>query len=201
MTKPFLLLRRSFWLTCLKVLCLGFVAAMLAVQIPNWLYDLGPAKPLAIDSPEELERLGLRRSTFAAVEGRPDFERAFSYRRYGLTYTYFNLEPFGMKIVVRTHRPVNEDWKELNRFLGRLRPFGAQPFSYRIRAIYADKFRVEVPEGAFFLALDEVPRLTGWKIGAAVFGLVLGLVLVYLFFFWGRRGERGRSGGVSPDPV
>ena len=189
-SKTFLLFRPSLWLTILKLLFLGFVAAMLAIQIPNWLYDLGPAKPLAIDSPEALERFQPRRSTFVSVKGEPDFERAFSYARYGLTYTYFNIRPFGMGIVVRTHRSVDEDWKELNRFLGRLRPFGHQPFSYRIRAIYRDKFQTEVPERAYFLALDEVPRMTGWKIGASAFALVLWMVMFYFFFLWGRRRRR-----------
>ena len=181
------LFKGKFWLTVLKVLFLAFVGAMLLVQIPELRYDLGDHVPVDVYTPEELTFERFPKATFVTVHGSPNFEKGFVYRRYGLNYTYFNIKPFGMRIVARTHDEVTDEWKRLDRFLGKLRPFNAQPFHYRIRDIYREKFRAEVPEDAFFLALDDVPRLSGWQIGAAGFSCVLWLVMFYFFFFFRRR--------------
>jgi hypothetical protein len=143
-----------------------------------------------ISRPEDLSIGRIGHATFVSIRGRPTFERAFVYRRYGLSYTYFNVEPYGMHLVVRTYDRVTDEWKDLNRFLGRLRPFKRQAFSYRIRQIYREKFQVEVPEDALFLALDDVPRLNGWQLGTAAFAGILWLVMFYLFFLFRRGGRR-----------
>jgi hypothetical protein len=184
------LLRRRFWLTVLKGFGLLFVGGMIWVQIPELRYDLGPKRPLAITGPEELSDGRFRRSTFVSIHGKPNFERAFVYRRYGLSYTYFNIEPYGTRLVVRTYDKVTDEWKELSRFLGKLCPFKDQPFSYRIREIYRERFQVDIPENAFFLALDDVPRPSGWQFGAVAFAGVLWLAMFYLFFLYRRGGRR-----------
>jgi hypothetical protein len=176
-------IRRAL-LTLLKVGFLAFVGAMLLVQIPELRYDLGETVPVEIRNPEELTLDRYPGAVFVMVHGRPDFQKGFVYRRYGLNYTYFNIDPFGMRIVVRTHDEVTDEWRNLDRFLGKLRPFNAQPFHYKIRDIYQEKFSADVPEDAFFLALDDVPRLSGWQIGAVVFSGVLWLVMFYFFFFF-----------------
>jgi hypothetical protein len=184
------LLRKRFWLTVLKVFGLLFVGGMIWVQIPEILYDLGPKQPVNITDPDELSMERFGQAVFAAIHGKPDFENAFVYRRYGLGYTYFNVEPYGMRLVVRTYDKVTDEWKDLNRFLGKLRPFDGQPFSYRVRQIYDEKFQIEVPEKAFFLALDDVPRPSGWQLGAVVFAGVLWVAMFYLFFLYRRQGRR-----------
>lgn len=185
-----LLLRKGFWLTALKIMGLVFVAGMIWVQIPELRYDLNTRRPVEITGPEALsvERFG--HATFVSIRGRPNFERAFVYRRYGLSYTYFNVDPYGMGLVVRTYDKVTDEWKNLNRFLGRLVPFARQPFSYRIRQIYHEKFQVQIPEDAFFLALDDVPRASGWQFGAIAFAGVLWVTMFYLFFLYRRGGRR-----------
>ena len=189
MTNPFLLFRLQFWLHILRVLALLFVAGMVYVQIPEFFYDLKPRKPISITDPATLTIKNFPRSAFVSIDGKADFENAFVYKRYGLSYTYFNIKPYGMRLVVRTYQSVTEEWKSITRFLGKLRPFARQPFYYKIRDIYNEKFGTKVPDDAFFLALDDVPRLSGWQIGALVFACVLWLVMLYMFYFfrWGKK--------------
>ncbi len=178
---------KNFWLLLLKLSALLFVGAMILVQIPELRYDLGPGEPVPVAGPDELSLGRFPRATFVSVAGKADFERAFVYRRYGLSYTFFNLHPYGLRLVVRTYDPVTEQWRDLERFLGKLRPFRRQPFHYHIRDIYRDRFKAEIPEDAFFLALYDVPGLNGWQVGAVAFASLLWLGMAYAFF--GRRGS------------
>jgi len=168
----------------LKLGVLVFVSAMIAVQVPELMYDLGPDRPFPIGNPEDLSTKRFPSATFVSVSGKPDFRNAFIYRRYGLSYTYFTLQPYGLRLIVRTHSRVTDEWKALERFLGKLRPFRRQPFHYRIRDIYQEKFQVTIPEDAFFLALDDVPRINGWQVGALAFGSLLWFVMFYVFFLY-----------------
>ena len=191
MTKRIFLLKGRFWLTLLKVLALLFVGSMVLIQIPELSYDFGPKQPVEINSSKELTRSRFSKTTFASIEGIPNFDRAFIYQRYGLSYTYFTIEPYGINLVARTYEKVTDEWKDLTRFVGKLRPFDRQPFSYRIRQIYKERFKEDVPEDAFFLALYDVPKVSGWQIGAVIFASLLWGVMFYLFFFfkWMRRKE------------
>jgi len=184
MTRSLFFLRGRFWLLVLKILALSFVGAMFLVQIPEMRYDLGAKEPVVVSGPRELSFEKFPRATFVAVEGKPDFQKAFVYKRYGLSYTYFNIDPHGMGLVVRTHHKVTDEWRDLDRFLGKLRPFRYQPFHYRIRDIYKEMFDTPVPRDAFFLALDDVPRLNGWQVGAMIFAAVLWAGMFYMFFFF-----------------
>jgi hypothetical protein len=184
MTKPLFIFRLKFWLHILRVVALLFVAGLIYVQIPEFFYDLKPSKPIRLTDPALLSIENFPGSTFVSIDGKADFENAFVYKRYGLSYTYFNIKPYGMRLVVRTYQSVTEEWNTIVRFLGKLRPFVRQPFHYKIRDIYHEKFGISVPEDAFFLALDDVPRLSGWQIGAFVFACVLWLVMFYMFYFF-----------------
>jgi len=179
------LLRKALWINLAKVALLAFIATMILVQIPELRYDFGPKEPLRIDSPDALAALAPQQAVFAAVSGRPSFDKAFKYRRYGITYTYFNLEPYGLKIVVRTHQQVTDDWRSLSTFLGKLKPFDRQPFSYKLRAIYAERLGVTIPEPAYFLALDDVPKANAWQLGAVAFAGVLWVGCGYAFYLHG----------------
>jgi len=194
MIKSLFFFRKGFWLTLLKILALVFVGAMIRVQIPELRYDFGPASPVIISGPEELSQTRFPNATFVSVAGTPNFERGFVYQRYGLHYTYFTIEPYDIRIVVRSYKKVTDEWKVLDRFLGKLRPFNKQPFSYRIREIYRDRYQIEVPEDTFFLALDDVPKPSGWQVGALIFASVLWMIMCYLFFFYrGRNKETNKS--------
>lgn len=166
---------------------------MIAVQVPELRYDMGPRVPLVVKGPGDLTPMRFPRATFVSVAGVPDFEMAFVYRRYGLSYTYFNLQPYGLSLVVRTYEKVTHDWRPLRRFLGKLRPFERQPFHYRIRQIYREKFGTELPADAFFLSLGDVPRISGWQLGAVGFAAVLWAVLFILFFLAPRRRRPPRA--------
>lgn len=177
-------LRKRFWITALKVLFLAFIASMFLVQIGELRYDLGGKTPVAIDGVEQLKAQGGKGAVFASVRGRANFQRAFVYQRYGLSYTYFLLEPYHLGLVVRTYEKVGPEWEDLARFVGKLRPFDDQPFSYAIEKIYREQFGETVPPGAFFLGLYDVPKLSGWQVGAMAFAVVLWGVLFWLFFFF-----------------
>lgn len=167
-----------------KLAVLGLVAFMALIQLPELRYDLSEKTPMVIASPAELGRQQITRPVFVAVHGRADFANAFTYQRYGLTFTYFTLKPYGLDIVARTHDRVTDEWTSLDRFLGKMRPFTEQPFSYRIEEIFQEKKGEQIPAGAYFLALDDVPELSGWQVGAVIFSMLLWGLLFYLFFLY-----------------
>jgi len=197
MTRLPFLLRKNFWLTVLKVLALAFVAFMLIVQIPELRYDFGPRQPVDIGGDGELAPGRFARATFVSLQGTPDFDRAFIYRRYGLEYTYFLIQPYGVRLVARTYEKVDDDWKTITQFVGKIRPFARQPFSYRIRDIYRERFDVEIPRDAYFLALYDVPQPSGWQIGAVIFAAILWGVMFYMFFFFRWRRIRPPISGAE----
>ncbi len=172
-------------LTFLKIGVMLLVVFMAWMQVPELFYDFGSRTPVEINDPALLAPSFVNGTVFASVRGTPDFTNAFVYRRYGLDLHYFTVEPYGMKLVVRTYDEITEEWKQLNRFLGRLRPFDQQPFSRYISAIYLDRFGVSVPPDAYFLALDDVPKPSGWQIGGLVLASVIWLVLLWFFFLRG----------------
>jgi len=172
-------------LTFLKILLLLIVAFMAWMQVPELAYDFGSKTPLEINDPQQLAELKVTGATFASVKGTPDFTNAFVYQRYGLDHHYFTVDPYGMKMVVRTYDEITDEWRQIGRFVGRLRPFDDQPFSRYIAAIYLEKFGVTVPGDAWFLALDDVPKPSGWQIGGLFFSAVIWLVMFWLFFLGG----------------
>ncbi len=166
----------------LKISILAFVAVMIVLQIPELRYDLDSSSPVEIASPEDLTRERFPGIHFVSVAGKADFEKAFVYQRYGLSFTYFHAQPYGMRLVIRSYDTPTEEWKRFERFLGKLRPFDRQPFSYKIRDIHRDLFQMEIPEDAFFLGLDDVPRLSGWQVGGVSFAGLLWGGMLYAFF-------------------
>lgn len=186
MVKKLFLLRKGFWLSLLKIFLLVFVAIMIVVQIPELRYDLGTKQPVNIENLEQLDPQRLAHTVFASLAGSPNFERAFIYQRYGLPHTFFVVEPYNMRLVVRTYEKVEEEWKDMRRFVGRLRPFDSQPFSYAIRKIFEEQFQEQVPENAYFLSLYDVPSLNGWQIWAVSFASILWGVMFFFFFFFRR---------------
>lgn len=192
------LLRKRFWLTVLKLFALAYVGGMIWLQVPQLSYALGPKRPLPINSPKELASLGLDRPAFVSIAGTPDFDHAFEYPRYGLTMTYFNVREYDMMLLVRTYDKVDDDWLKLEHLLGRLKPFDREHFARRIREIYREQFSIEVPQGAYLLALDDVPRLSGWQVGAVAVAGTAWVAMLYFFFLWRRR--RPVSPGPSPRP-
>jgi hypothetical protein len=171
-----------------KLFALAFVAAMILIQIPELGYDFGPKEPVEIAGPEGLEPGRFNRATFVSLTGTPNFDRAFIYRRYGLSYTYFLIEPYGLGLVARTYEEVDDTWKTISQFVGKLRPFDRQPFSYRIRDIFEERFQEEIPQSAYFLAIYDVPKPSGWQVGAVALAGALWGLMFYMFFFFRRKG-------------
>jgi hypothetical protein len=165
---------------------------MAALQVPELSYDLGSDEPVQIDSPSELTRPEFKHSTFVSVAGRIDLDRRIEYASHGVPATYFLLEDYGDRLVVRTYERIEspEEWSRINRFVGRLRPIGRLPFRRGVRARFEAEYDVRIPPDAYFLGLYDVPELSGWQVGAAAFVAVLWLVLFYLFFIrrWDRPG-------------
>jgi len=176
-------------LTVVKVFVLALVALMAWIQVPELTYDFWSKEPLEVAGPDDLNPSLVSGTTFAVIRGTPDFSEAFIYRRYGLDHHYFTVDPFGYRLVVRTYDKITDEWKGFNSLVGRLRPFEKQPFSRYIRAIYKDRFNVILPPDAYFLALDDVPKPSGWQIGGLVLAVLMWLGLFWLFFLW-KRGPR-----------
>ena len=171
-------------LTFAKVLALLFPVGVVALQLPELSYDLGSRTPTPIAGPEDLKPELLGKTTFAAVTGRADPERAFVYSTHGLAYSYFNLKGYGPRLLVRTYGPMDKNWPGETVGLGRLKRYGRMPFSNTVSRMYRDRFGEDIPADAMFLAHQDVPALSGWQIGALVFGVLLLAVMFYGFFIW-----------------
>lgn len=197
-----MLMKRVF-LILGKLFVMLIVTAMIRFQMPELRYDFGDKSPVHLESPEELSMENFGRSTFASVRGKPDFTKAATFVKYGVKYTYFMLEGYGDRIVVRTGEPVSEDWAGIDFHVGRLRPYDRMPFSRSVRGGFRNLFEVGIPEDAFFLARDDVPRLSGWSIGAFVFVGILWFMLAYFFFVHSYivGASTKKKTGVSPGRV
>ncbi|MBW8038558.1 MAG: hypothetical protein FVQ85_01000 [Planctomycetes bacterium] len=191
------------FLTFLKILLLLFLALMMKFQIPELRYDLGTKEMVHIQSPADLSTERFQQSTFVSIRGKADFTKAATFVKYGVPYTYFLLDEHGSKLVVRSPEALSEKWAEIDSHIGRLRPFHRMPFSRSVRAGFLKLFDVGIPEDAFFLARDDVPRPSGWSIGGVAFAGILWCVLVYLFFIHSRffrpLGRKGHEPAVQVD--
>lgn len=174
-------LKKIFFLI-LKLFLIVIVTSMVLFQIPELRYDFGSKEPVQITSPEQLQPGRFERSTFASVEGTIDFDRTAVFAMHGVRYTYFLLNEYDARLVVRSYEPVDEDWADITTHVGRLRPYHRMPFSRSVRAGFREHFGVTIPDDAYFLARDDVPAASGWTIGATVFAIVLWCVLFYFFF-------------------
>ncbi len=173
---------KRFFLTLLKLFLLLVVTAMIKFQIPELRYDLGTKEPNRVESVEDLSSERFNRSTFASIRGKIDFTKAATFAMHGVRYTYFLLDKYGAKLVVRTSEEVSEEWEEIDFHVGRLRPYRRMPFSRSVRAGFRKHFDIGIPEDAFFLARDDTPHPSGWTITAVVFAGILWCVLAYFFF-------------------
>ncbi len=197
------------FITTAKVLLLAFVLVMVYIQLPELAYDIFSGDPIEIRSPDQLNEDRIGGAAFATVHGTPSVENAFVFERYGISFTYFTLEPYGVRMIVRTYDEFTQEMRNRTEFTGKLRPFDQQPFSYSIEDILMDNFGVEVPEHSFFLGLGDVPAIGGWQIGSFIFACLLFGVLFYFFFFF-RRGRpkhfgplgymEGKDAGNPPQP-
>lgn len=169
-------------LTILKIFLMLVVTAMIRFQMPELRYDLRSGEPVQITSPNDLSVERFSRSTFASVHAKADLTKAATFAMHGVRFTYFLLEGYGTELVVRTPEQIDEEWNLIDTHLGRLRPYRRMPFSRSVRAGFRMHFDVEIPEGAMFLARDDVPRFSGWSMGAVIFASVLWCVLAYFFF-------------------
>lgn len=169
-------------LFCIKLFLIIVVTAYFKFLIPELRYDFGPKEPTTIKSPEQLEAACSSRDVFASIRGKPDLGKAATFTKHGVRYTYFLLEQYGQKLVVRTAEEVSEEWTDIEFHIGRLRPFKRMPFDRSVRAGFRTHYDIGIPEDAFFLGRDDVPRPNGWSIGALVFSIVLWCVLFYFFF-------------------
>jgi len=186
------------FLTILKLFLLLVATAMIKFQVPELRYDFGPKEPVHVESAEELTIERFPNSTFASVRGKADFTKAASFTRHGVCFTYFLLEGYGARLVVRTAEPVTQEWSEIDFHVGRLRPYRRMPFSRSVRAGFRRHFNLGIPEDALFLARDDVPRPSGWSIVATAFAIILWLVLAYFFFVHGLIfGDRWKLGKPS----
>ena len=174
------------FLTILKLFLLLVVIMMIRFQIPELRYDLGTKTPINIQSVDDLSIDRVSRSTFAKIKGKADFTKAATFPMHGVPFTYFLLEEYEAKLVVRTAEEMTEEWSEIDFHIGRLRPYHRMPFSRSVRAGFRKNFDIGIPEDAFVLARDDVPRLSGWSIFGVSFAGVLFCVLTYFFFIHSR---------------
>ena len=195
----------------LKVFVLLVVTAMIKSQIPELKYDLGTKEPVSIESLADLSTLDFDRSLFVSVRGKPDLSKAATFAKHGVRYTYFLLNGYNDKLVVRSPETPNEEWNNIDLHLGRLRPYHRMPFSQSVRAGFAQLFDVTIPDDAYSLSRDDVPRLSGWSVGAVIFAVILWCVLAYFFFVHSRlcivrkittaSGDRSPPHHAQPEPT
>ncbi len=191
------------FLTLLKMFLLLVVIMMIRFQIPELRYDFGTKTPINVQSVDELSLERFSRSTFAKIRGKANFTKAANFAKHGVRYTYFLLDEYGDKLVVRTPEAVSEEWANIDFHVGRLRPYHRMPFSRSVRAGFRELFDVGISEDAFFLARDDAPRPNGWSIFGVSFAGILFCVLTYFFFIHGRviaaRSRKNNKQSSDPD--
>lgn len=193
--------KKRFWVLFFKVAALVYFALTGLAQIPELRYDLSGNEPVEIVSPHDLAPGRFTRSTFVAVRGTPDFQRALVYHTHGLAHTFFLVEGYDNRLVVRTYDEVTEEWKDLDRLVGRLRPVEEQPFAHRMAEAYHEQFDIVIPPDAYALALYDVPKLSGWQVGALCFSALVWATLFWLFFLRkGRPSADQESAPVATPP-
>ena len=170
-----------------KLLAMLFPMVLAMEQIPELMYDLGPQTPVEITSPDQQAFRNIERMKFAAVVGAGDFEHAFVYKRYGISYTYFLVKPYGNRVVVRTYLKVTDEWKQLSKFVGKAQKYRRMPFSRTVQSIFKDKYDIDIPADALCLRYDDVPAVSGWSVAALTFSGVLWCLMGYFFFIWRRK--------------
>lgn len=166
-------------LTIGKVLALLLVIRMIGFQVPELRYDFSSREPVLIESAQQLSIALHADSTFVSVTGTPDLTKAASFAKHGVLFNYFLLEEYGTTLVVRTPEPITEDWSNIEHHLGRLQVYQRMPFRRSVRAGFESLFGETIPDDAYFLARDDVPRPNGWNIGAVIFATLLWLVMAY----------------------
>lgn len=192
----FFLFRKRFWVQAVKFGLLAYFAVLAILQVPELLYDFGPSSPTVVSDSAALRALPAARSRFVTLRGQGEFDQAaFQYRSHGLDGTYFLLKGYDSWVVVRTYDKVTDDWKVLDRHVGRLQPYRTMAFSRTIRKVYQDRFGVTLPANGFYLARDDVPAASAWGIGATVFCILAFLAVLYFGFFW-----HGRKPRLAPMP-
>ena len=179
--------RAYVWLIVGKIAALVLVAAMTAIQVPELIYDFGPAAPVRIENRSDLAPGRFAAPTFASVVGSVDVDRMIRRHRHGLTSTYAQLEPYGAALIVRAHDGIDPSGGARRRFVGKLRPLDGRPSAVRIREMFMEQFGVQVSSGGYLLDLNVVPCPSRWQLGALAFSCALWLGLFYLFFLYGRR--------------
>ena len=185
-----LILSGRFWLTLIKLFLLGIMLVMILLQIPELLYDTLENRPVRIGSSADLDPRLLKGTSFAIIQGSPNFEDGFDYIRYGIRFTYFTVDPYGTRIIARAYDVDTEVWEKMTELRGKLRPFSSQPFSYVIRELFAEKIGEEPADNTFFLGVNDVPKANGWQIGTVIFAILLFTAMVYFFFFFRRDKQR-----------
>lgn len=170
-----------------KLLALAYVAALALTQVPELRYDLGAKSPAAVDAEALGAPGGFTRSTFVSLRATPDFDRAFRLRTHGVTQTYFLTREYGERCLVCTYDSVTEDWRALNRLVGRLKPVRRQPFVRKAIAGYRERHGLVIPPDAYCLSLYDTPRVSAWQIAGVAGMAALWAALLYVFFLRRRR--------------
>jgi len=189
------------FLTLLKIFLMLVVTAMIRFQMPELRYDLSSKEPVQITSPNDLSVERFAHATFASVHGTIDLDKAATFAMHGVRFTYFLLEGYGPKLVVRTAEGIDEGWTQIDKHVGRLKPYRRMPFSRSVRAGFRKNFDVGIPEDALFLGRDDVPHLSGWTVGAVIFAGVLWCVLAYFFFLHGPLRKRAAKAPATSETV
>ena len=177
---------KRFLITVAKLLGLAFPVVLGAVQIPELAYDLGPKSPAKITNVADLRTHADARSTFAEVTGHGDFDKAFIYKTHGQSYAYFPVKTYDGMLIVRSYEKPGKDddaaWKRIDHWVGRLQPIKRMAFRRTISAVFRERFKVDIPADAFYLARDDTPALSGWQIAALIYAVLLFAALLYFFF-------------------
>ena len=176
-------------LTVIQLFLLVVVTMMFRFQCPELRYDFGSKTPVMVEQEADIPPAAHHQSVFVSLKGTPDPGRAAVFAKHGVPFTYFMLEEYGTRVVVRTPEQFSDEWVSVDRHVGRMRAYATMPFRRSIRAGFRTNFDVGIPEDALFLARDDVPKVSGWSVGATIFAGLLWVILAYFFFLhrWLRR--------------
>ena len=116
---------------------------LLAHQLPDLRYALGPATPVELGDARKLDDQRLADNTFVACSGLPDYRNALLFEPKGDNYrrAFYRLLGPGSRFWVRAEQTSTRGDLS-DRVVGRLRRFAALPYAAQVREYYATRVKM-----------------------------------------------------------
>lgn len=167
------------FLNMLKFVALLAVVAAILYQLPELRYDLASRQPVRVSTPADLKSQRFGNSTYVTIHGRADLGKLVTLPSARAT-VFFPLQEYGGAVLVRTDEKADEDWKQYDRWPGRLQPLLEAGEHERVRELLRQQHGLAVPDDAYVLVWGDHPATQGGQLAS----MALSVVALALVLYW-----------------